>query len=171
MKKVNIFLALVIAVVIALLLSANTARDNSNYSTLGGDCSADRATGDLYVKSENPLVNLPDPYCLTVEGTPASYFVAPNYFTPVVQKVKAVVTEATRPNKHKKHSSSTSDNNTTQADPTRPAVTATQAPPSVQPTDTPAPPDNDDKECKNKNAGKDGTPAECNAGIGQEKHD
>ena len=27
-----------------------------------------------------------------------------------------------------------------------------------------------DNTCKNKNSGKDGTPAECNAGKGQEKH-
>jgi hypothetical protein len=27
-----------------------------------------------------------------------------------------------------------------------------------------------EKSCKNKNSGKDGTPAECNAGIGQEKN-
>jgi hypothetical protein len=29
---------------------------------------------------------------------------------------------------------------------------------------------NKDKACKNKNSGKDGTPEECNAGKGQEKH-
>jgi|WetSurMetagenome_2_1015567.scaffolds.fasta_scaffold1067614_2 hypothetical protein len=29
---------------------------------------------------------------------------------------------------------------------------------------------NEEKECKNKNSGKDGTPSECNAGKGQEKN-
>jgi hypothetical protein len=39
-----------------------------SYKTLGGDCSADRATGDLYVQSHDPYANQPDPYCLTDQG-------------------------------------------------------------------------------------------------------
>ena len=52
-----------------------------------------------------------------------------------------------------------------------PAPTSTPAPqatgtpePTAEPTAEPV------KECKNPNAGRDGTPLECNAGGGQEKH-
>lgn len=54
--------------------------------------------------------------------------------------------------------------------------TSTPIPPTVMPppaTETPvetSTPNTPDKECKNKNSGKDGTPSECNAGKGQEKH-
>jgi len=47
----------------------------------------------------------------------------------------------------------------------KPTENPTQ-PPVVNPTKTPKP----ENTCKNKNSGKDGTPAECNAGKGQEKH-
>lgn len=44
-----------------------------------------------------------------------------------------------------------------------------QTPPGTPPVKEP--PQNEDNSCKNKNSGKDGTPSECNAGRGQEKHD
>jgi hypothetical protein len=47
-----------------------------------------------------------------------------------------------------------------------PKPTKTEIPNSTETPDSPK-----EKECKNKNSGKDGTPSECNAGIGQEKHD
>lgn len=55
---------------------------------------------------------------------------------------------------------------TTESPAETPAENPTENPtdetPEEIPTETPA--------CKNKNSGKDGTPAECNAGGGQEKH-
>lgn len=52
-----------------------------------------------------------------------------------------------------------------------PTEIPTQKPPVIIITDTPEPTKIPDptKECKNKNSDKDGTPNECNAGIGQEK--
>jgi cytoskeletal protein RodZ len=49
-----------------------------------------------------------------------------------------------------------------------PTVTDTVNP-VVIPAENPTVENPTEKSCKNKNSGKDGTPAECNAGIGQEK--
>lgn len=54
---------------------------------------------------------------------------------------------------------------------TSPEVSETPEPNDPpEPTETVKPP-KPEKECHNKNSGRDGTPDECNAGGGQEKHD
>lgn len=65
-------LAILSIIILALYMTAYAPAPetgSSSYQTLGGDCSADRATGDLYVHSHNPYANQPDPYCLIDQGT------------------------------------------------------------------------------------------------------
>jgi hypothetical protein len=56
-----LILAILAAVILLLVMTVYAPADEAIvYMTLGGDCSADRATGDLY--------HTPDPYCLVEEG-------------------------------------------------------------------------------------------------------
>ncbi len=67
-----LILAILTAVILALYMTVSapaTEGEPDIRMTLGGDCSADRATGDLY----HPV----DPYCLVAEG-PAGGSMAPN---------------------------------------------------------------------------------------------
>jgi hypothetical protein len=67
-----LILAILTAVILALYMTVSapaTEGEPDIRATLGGDCSADRATGDLY----HPA----DPYCLVAEG-PAGGSMAPN---------------------------------------------------------------------------------------------
>lgn len=152
---------------------------------IGGDCLADRYTGDVWKRY--------DWYCQPDEGSGNS--------------VVEVLAEATRKAKERIVATLTAivtPTNTPTASPTKettpvPTITGTPSPtqetptatptvsktpkpsktptnthtaePTVNPTNTatPEPTETSAPECKNKNSGKDGTPAECNAGIGQEK--
>lgn len=154
----------------------------------GGDCSADRATGDLYVN--------PDPYCLTDSGEPSVVATLTAFVQEIRQRIRetatAIVTATASPSATSTQTSTATATasptitatNTPSKTPTGtftppPTVTGTPSPTATEnptatatatekPTNTPSPVPT---ECKNKNSGKDGTPGECNAGGGQEKHD
>lgn len=121
------FFLLVLVVLVAMaafapMPSSQAAPTVPTHSPLivGGDCSADRATGDLYVE--------PDGYCMTSNDLPAQQ--------PAIVDKKI------------------DDHETT---------TVTVQP---QPKPQPEPEPPTAPVCKNKNSGKDGSPAECNAGKG-----
>lgn len=71
-----LILAVLTAVILALFMSASAPGQEPQEAyfrmTLGGDCSADRATGDLY----HPV----DPYCIVAQGSagPVTWNMAPN---------------------------------------------------------------------------------------------
>jgi hypothetical protein len=62
-KSTTLAIVIVVFVLLFMRASAPGQAPDFGYFTLGGDCSADRATGDLYP--------FPDPYCMVDEG-PAS---------------------------------------------------------------------------------------------------
>lgn len=143
---------IVLTIILAIFAQTVGAKSVDNTPRIG-DCLADRTVGDLYPEN--------DPYCLpengdTIQekerkenpGRVIQVTIAPeNTAIPTVD-----VTETPAPE-------------LTPVSTEEPTAVPTQEPtvePSPEATETPA--------CKNKNSGKDGTPAECNAGGGQEKH-
>jgi len=120
--------------------------------SLGGDCMADAYTGDTYAQ--------PDNYCMTGNRqwgvyTPRKVNYVRNMVTtsnPVIETVGSVV------------SAQIVVSTAVQSN------TPTEESPIVTPPSETTPEPHEDT-CKNKNSGKDGTPQECNAGIGQEKQD
>jgi hypothetical protein len=140
----------------------------SSYLTLGGDCSADRATGDLYYT--------PDGYCLNSQGKYLG-FSWDTLRTKIAEVTRTAVATLTPTKKPHQKPTSTPTATVTTTSTVRPTKTSTKIPPTVTGTPSPKPteevtetprPTEKPKECKKKNDDKKPgeNPTDCNAGWG-----
>jgi hypothetical protein len=138
---------------------------------LGGDCSADKFSGDLYV-------SINDEYCNPLVGELVADFfrtVRGNLRTPFPTAILTAL--PTRVDGGNPPATSTETpvptvpptQVVTEIPPTQPPATSTEETPEVKPTKTPLPSETpkpeETKECKNPNQYKEGT-SDCNAGKG-----
>lgn len=173
-------------------LSSDEVSEHFQYGYGAGECFANRAEGDFLFAS--------DPVCGNAQGLSLRYEVAtPNIWNGTVTAVVTAIFTQTKEGNDPEATSTTPPAIPTLELTSVPTIEVTQAvteipptdvviiltqetatPPATEPpaivtdeppaeTETPDPTE-EVKECKNKNSGKDGTPEECNAGGGQEKH-
>jgi hypothetical protein len=185
----------VLVAIFSLLLSAGKSKGvppqpievnsgQSSYLALGGDCSADRATGDLYYT--------PDGYCLNSQGTYLGYS-WDTLWTKIAEVTRTAVATLTPTKKPHQKPTNTPTATVTTTSTVRPTETSTKIPPTITGTPSPEPteetstpevtekppkpteevtetpcPTEKPKECKNKNDDKKPgeNPTDCNAGWG-----
>lgn len=136
----GVTVAMLFLVIFSLVFTGETKPNRASGSP-GGDCLADRATGDVY--------KTPNGFCLAPDEEEFSV-VYQEFVEQTPRRERPVIVSKNVPESENKV-----------------PVVKDQPKEENPPVEVPEKPE--EKSCKNKNAGKDGTPAECNAGKGQEK--